>query len=166
MFRSDLRQSNLGPTVNVLLPQTEIAIEFADQYGALPWRRRKDGAIEVMLVTSRVSRHWLIPKGWRISGKTECSSALREAYEEAGVRGDAKKQPLGQYRYTKVLKDGTSTPCIVTVFGLKVRKAVSKWPEAEQRTRQWFALEEAVGAVNEPGLAAFLAKLGQDDFAD
>lgn len=148
------------------MPSNDIAIEFADQYGALPWRRRKDDAVEVMLVTSRISRHWLIPKGWRISGKTECRSAMQEAYEEAGVRGEASKQPLGQYHYTKVLKDGTSTPCIVTVFGLKVRKAAAKWPEAEQRTRQWFSLEDAVGAVNELGLAAFLGRLSATDFTD
>lgn len=156
---------NPGSAVNAALTVTEAPIEFADQYGALPWRRRKDGQIEVMLVTSRVSRHWLIPKGWRIAGKTECRSALQEAYEEAGVRGDADKQPLGRYHYTKVLKNGAATPCIVTVFSLRVRKAASKWPEAQQRTRQWFTLEEAIGVVNEPSLADFLSHLDRQYFA-
>lgn len=142
-----------------LLKDPAPAIEFADQFGALPWRRRKDGRIEVMLVTSRVSRHWLIPKGWRIAGKSECRSALQEAFEEAGVRGDGSKHPVGHYNYVKVLKDGTSIPCVVTVFGLKVRKLLDKWPESAQRTRQWFPLDEAPAAVNEAGLARMLDAL-------
>lgn len=144
------------------LTDADPAIEFANQFGALPWRRRKDGGVEVMLVTSRISRHWLIPKGWRIAGKSECRSALQEAYEEAGVRGEGSKHPVGQYNYVKVLKDGTAIPCIVTVFGLRVRKLLDKWPESGQRTRQWFPLDEAAVAVNETGLAQMLGTLAPD----
>jgi 8-oxo-dGTP pyrophosphatase MutT (NUDIX family) len=152
----------LHATASIAEPQ----IEFADQYGALPWRKRKDGSVEVMLVTSRISRHWLIPKGWRIEGKDECRSALQEAFEEAGVRGECTGRTLGRYNYIKLLKDGTSVPCVVTVFGLRVRKTLDKWPEAQQRTRGWYALPQAAQLVNEPGLAAFLATLTPASFQD
>ena len=55
------------------------------QYGILPYRRTKPNSLEVLLITTRQSRRWIIPKGWPIKGLKPVKSAAREAYEEAGV---------------------------------------------------------------------------------
>ena len=76
------------------------------QYAALPWRRGDDGALEVLLITSRESRRWVIPKGWPIKGLNSKKSAAREAFEEAGVLGAVGKKKLGDYHYDKRLRSG------------------------------------------------------------
>ena len=57
------------------------------QYAALPYRRRADGGIEVLLITSRETRRWIIPKGWPAPGLTPHDSAINEAMEERGAIG-------------------------------------------------------------------------------
>ena len=59
------------------------------QFAALPWRRRADAGIEVLLITSRETRRWVIPKGWPIKGKSSAKSAAREAFEEADQKGES-----------------------------------------------------------------------------
>ena len=120
--------------------------------------------VEVLLVTSRISRHWLLPKGWLIKGKSGTASACREAFEEAGVEGRAQNKPLGAYQYVKITKTGEQLPCRVSVYGLQVKSMHATWPEFSQRTRQWFALPAAAGMVTEPGLRDFLASLDSSAF--
>jgi hypothetical protein len=50
------------------------------QYGALPYRRTKTGTLEILLVTSRNTRRWIIPKGWPIKGMKPAKSAAREGW--------------------------------------------------------------------------------------
>ena len=107
----------------------------AKQVGALPWRLNCDGELEVLLVTSRVSRHLLIPKGWPVPGKNNRQSAVQEVFEEAGVRGRASKKPLGKFIYDKVDLDG-STPCVVSVFSVSKVEELEDWPERDQRARR------------------------------
>jgi 8-oxo-dGTP pyrophosphatase MutT (NUDIX family) len=57
------------------------------QYAALPYRARGKSELEVMLVTSRGSRRWIIPKGWPKRGIPAHDTAAKEAFEEAGVIG-------------------------------------------------------------------------------
>jgi 8-oxo-dGTP pyrophosphatase MutT (NUDIX family) len=134
-------------------------IDYAKQLAALPWRLVDGGKIEFMMVTSRISKHWLVPKGWPISGKSAPGAALQEAFEEAGIKGKMGSKPLGKYNYLKVLKDGSSIPCVVKVYGMRVTEELADWPEKLQRERRWFAPHEAAGLVTEPGLAAFLASV-------
>src|SRR5205085_5647367 len=86
------------------------------QSAALPWRRTGKGDLEVLLITSRETRRWVIPKGWPIKGKSSAKSAAREAFEEAGVTGKVKKSPVGTYAYDKRLKNGRLQRVRVTVF--------------------------------------------------
>lgn len=137
-------------------------IEYAKQLAALPWRVSDDGQLEIMMVTSRISRHWLIPKGWPMAGKSDSVAALQEAFEEAGIKGKAASKPIGRYTYVKLMKDGTSVPCIVKVYGMKVIEELAAWPEMAQRERRWFTPEQAAAAVTETGLAQFLASLTMD----
>ena len=96
------------------------------QVGALPFRREGDGSYTVLLVTSRESRRWVIPKGWPMKGRKPYEAAAREAYEEAGVIGHVGKRPLGFYLYDKSLKNRDSVLCQVKVFPLEVRKQLKR----------------------------------------
>ena len=120
------------------------------QYGVLPWRLVD--SLEVLLITSRETARWVIPKGWPIKGKPGPRSAAQEAFEEAGVEGDLDTQAIGAYPYLKRLKDGSTRPLSVEVFPLKVSRELPDWPEKDQRQRRWFKLPEAAEAVDEPEL--------------
>lgn len=126
------------------------------QVGALPFRREPGGGYSVLLVTSRESRRWVIPKGWPMKGRKPYEAAEREAYEEAGLAGHIGKRPLGFYLYEKRLKNRDSVLCQVKVFPLHVRKQLTQWPEQHQRELRWFTPSEAADAVSEPGLAAII----------
>ena len=137
------------------------------QVGALPFRRDKKGTYVVLLVTSRESRRWVIPKGWPMKGRKPYEAAAREAYEEAGLLGQIGKRPLGFYLYEKRLKNRDSVLCQVKVFPLEVRKQLKAWPEQSERELRWFTPAEAAEAVAEPGLAAIIrASLRQKDTAE
>lgn len=120
------------------------------QYGALPYRRAP--GLEILLVTSRETGRWVIPKGWPIRSKSRRQVAALEALEEAGVEGRMAKEPLGEFDYLKLLKSGQSLPCRVTVFALEVVAQRDAWLEQAQRNTRWFDGEAAAAAVQETGL--------------
>ncbi len=126
------------------------------QYGALCWRRRED-TVEVLLITSRDTGRWVIPKGWPMAGLAPEAAAAREAWEEAGVRGTINPVCLGRFGYMKGLADDATVPCAVAVYGLKVADLAQKFPEVKERNRRWFAPAEAATVVDEPELATLLA---------
>ncbi|MFO1121037.1 MAG: NUDIX hydrolase [Hyphomicrobiales bacterium] len=128
------------------------------QYGALPWRDRGQG-IEVLLISSRETRRWIIPKGWPIPGLEPHDSAAREAFEEAGVGGNVGRRRLGSYDYEKRLKDGSLETCTVDVFRLEVMIQHRAWPEQGQRELRWLTRDEAAASVQEAGLASLIRKL-------
>jgi 8-oxo-dGTP pyrophosphatase MutT (NUDIX family) len=129
------------------------------QVAALPWRLSVEGELEILLVTSRISQHWLLPKGWPMDGKSNSKSALQEAFEEAGIKGRISKARLGKFLYRKIAEDGSFEPCTVSVFTLRVTRELPNWPERKQRQRQWFTLEAAAAVVFVPSLAAMLSLL-------
>lgn len=125
------------------------------QYAALPWRVGERG-IEVLLVTSRETRRWIIPKGWPMKDRTGPEAAAQEAFEEAGVRGAIAEAPLGVFTYMKRLADGSGRRCAVKVFALEVAESLDVWPEMTQRQRRWMPPAEAAAAVDEPQLKALI----------
>ena len=127
------------------------------QVGALPYRRVEDGSIEVLLVTTRGTGQWMVPKGWPMAGKTLPEAAAQEAWEEAGVRGATDKRELGRFRHDKTSIIAGITPCIVAVYLLAVEEEAAIWPERRERTRTWFRLEDAVAKVQSRALAGVLA---------
>ena len=127
------------------------------QYAALPWRKAADG-VEMLLITSRESRRWVIPKGWPMKDKGPAPSAAQEAFEEAGVIGDAGRKALGAYHYDKRLRSGRMQHVRVMVYPLRVREERDEWPEKAERERRWTTPSEAAGMVDEPELKALLAK--------
>jgi 8-oxo-dGTP pyrophosphatase MutT (NUDIX family) len=121
------------------------------QVAALPWRVGEHG-VEILLVTTRTTKRWLIPKGWTMDGKADYEAAAIEAYEEAGVRGDIDTTSLGAYGYLKLLRSGKAKHVIVQVYGLRVETELDVWPESHERQRQWFAKAHALTIIGEPEL--------------
>ena len=132
----------------------------AQQYAALPWRRAE--GLEILLITSRETRRWVIPKGWPVPGRSAAESAAQEAYEEAGVRGQMAASAMGYYDYDKRLPGRTKKRFRVDVFSMEVTEVLDLWPEAHERTRQWLSPQEAADHVNEPELAALILQLAGD----
>ncbi|WP_239520700.1 NUDIX hydrolase [Pseudooceanicola aestuarii] len=131
--------------------------EIHTQYAALCYRMKGDKP-QILLITSRGTGRWVVPKGWPMSGKTPEEAALREAYEEAGVMGRAGRRPIGIYPYYKVLEKGDDLPTVVTLFPVRVRLLKAEFPEMDQRRRKWFSRKKAAARVEEPELARMLRK--------
>jgi len=128
------------------------------QYAALPYRVTKTRGIEFLLVTSRDSGRWIIPKGWPIAGLKPARTAAQEAYEEAGVRGVVGTKAIGEYSYTKEDRTlGRTLPCKVTVFALLVRRQRRTWPEAHQRRTRWVRPRKALSLIAEKALRLLVA---------
>jgi 8-oxo-dGTP pyrophosphatase MutT (NUDIX family) len=132
---------------------------LAMQVAALPWRRGRAG-VEILLVTSRETRRWIIPKGWPMSHLIDSNAAKREAWEEAGVDGCIRRRALGSYTYEKRAADGSRRSCIVTVFPFQVLHEHSNWPECRQRQRRWFTVQDAAARVAEAELRAIILAFG------
>lgn len=132
------------------------------QYAALPYRKSKERGLEVMLVTSRETRRWIIPKGWPIAGVAPHNLAALEAMEEAGLLGKVCEKPIGSYHYDKKRGDGSIVNCTVDTFAFEVEQQMPAWPEQDQRKTQWFAAEEAAAKVQEPELRELIKKLAKE----
>jgi 8-oxo-dGTP pyrophosphatase MutT (NUDIX family) len=128
------------------------------QVAALPLRLAKNGAIEILLVTSRDTGRWIIPKGWTSKRLRDCKAAAREAKEEAGVKGKILREAIGTYRYIKRELDNSAL-IEVRVFLLKVSKRCKRWPEKRERRRAWFDLEDAASRVSDPELSILIGLL-------
>ena len=129
------------------------------QCAALPLAMREDGLWIVLLVTSRGTRRWVLPKGWVERGVPDAEQAAREAFEEAGIVGDIADRPIGRYRYDKRLRTGRCISCRVDVFAMWVSGRLDDWPEKRQREAAWFTPAEAAALVEEAGLADILRGL-------
>lgn len=128
--------------------------ELRTQFGALCYRVSQ-GKIQVLLVTSRTRKRWIIPKGWPADGMTPAEAAAQEAWEEGGAVGKVSDMCFGIYSYVKNLpKD--DLPCVVAVFPMKVKKLANSYPEHNQRRRKWFSPRKAAKKVMEPELREIL----------
>jgi 8-oxo-dGTP pyrophosphatase MutT (NUDIX family) len=128
------------------------------QIGAIPYRHRPDGAVEIMLVTTRETQRWIVPKGWPIRGLKGHEAAAREAMEEAGLVGEVGKKPIGRYTYWK-RRTRDFVLCKVRLYPLAVKDQLASWPEQDQRRSQWFTQADAADLVDEPALGTILREL-------
>ncbi|HEY2616236.1 MAG TPA: NUDIX hydrolase [Acetobacteraceae bacterium] len=127
------------------------------QFAALPFQYARDGRPRVMLLTSRETRRWVIPKGWPIPGRKPGEVAAQEAFEEAGLLGAiVGKRPIGSYHYEKQLTRQHGILCEVMVFLFLVERQLDDWPEKAERETRWFELSDACASVDEGGLAEIL----------
>ena len=124
----------------------------AQQAAAIPIRRRGID-LQVCLIRKRLSGAWGIPKGTVDSGQTHETTALKEAWEEAGVRGRLVGDSLGTYQYEKYGRSLT-----VMVYVMEVLEHHHDWEEAGLRERKWASLEEAGLLLIEHPAHVFLSR--------
>jgi 8-oxo-dGTP pyrophosphatase MutT (NUDIX family) len=132
-----------------------IAPPAREQVAALPWRQRD--SLEILLVSSRETRRWIIPKGWPMAGRSGAASAVIEAIEEAGLLGVISAEPIGHYTYAKRFSRKVE-PCRVAVYSLRVVRQRQKWPEKAERETRWFPALDAMEAVSDPELRELVAR--------
>ena len=126
------------------------------QVAALCWRQSPTG-LEVLLITSRESKRWVLPKGWPKKGRSLAQTAVEEAWEEAGVRlASAGAALIGRYRYEKRLASNLPVETLVDVYAVQAASLADEYPEQDQRQRAWFSPEKAAELVDEPELAQIL----------
>ena len=123
------------------------------QSGVVPYRW-KDHDLEVLIVTSRSGKRWVVPKGIVEPGMSPAASAAKEAREEAGIDGEVGETSLGSYRYRKW--GGT---CDVDVYPLRVRDELTEWPERSMRRRRWLPVRKAARKVDQKKLRKIIADL-------
>ncbi len=129
------------------------------QVAALCYRETPEGK-QVLLITSRDTGRWIVPKGWPIDGLDGAGSALQEAWEEAGVsKADIETDPIGCYDYDKRLSDGLATPVVAQVYLTRVKNIKDDYPEVGQRKRRWFSPDAAAKLVQEQELKEILLDL-------
>lgn len=124
----------------------------------MPFAER-EGERMVVLVTSRETGRWVLPKGWAEKGLTGPELAAKEAFEEAGLIGEMAAKRIGSYRYLKRLPKGRAVDCKVDVFSMRIDQLLDDWPERGQRKREWFTLGQAAMVVDEGDLVTLLLKL-------
>lgn len=122
------------------------------QFAALCYRRMKTGELQILLLTSRDTGRWVIPKGWPMGTKPGHVVAEIEAKEEAGVKGIVEHEPLGCFGYGKAMDEGLVLPCEVQVHALEVTGSIKDYKEKGERKLEWVSAGEAAERVAEPGL--------------
>lgn len=126
------------------------SVRNRSQFAALPWREGPHGR-EILLITTRGRRRWLVPKGKPMAGLTAPEAAAQEAWEEAGVRGLISPEPIGAFEHRK----GSflaARRLQVDLFPLAVTAEDDIWPEAHERERRWVSVPLALRLVQSPGL--------------
>lgn len=130
--------------------------ERATQLGALPWRIGEGGTREVLLLRTRGTHRWIIPRSWPIKGRKAAEAASIGAYKEAGLIGHVVgKRPLGNFHYEKRLMK-VAILCQVRVFLFRVERQLDDWPERMEREISWFDANEAAELVEEGALAEII----------
>jgi 8-oxo-dGTP pyrophosphatase MutT (NUDIX family) len=132
------------------------------QTAALPLARDGKGRLTVLMVTSRDTGRWIVPKGWLMDDATPWHAAAIEALEEAGAKGFVGREGIGDYTYDKRLDDGSVLSCHVRVYPMRVEKLKRTWKERGERKRRWFSPEAAARRVQEPELAALLRRIERE----
>jgi ADP-ribose pyrophosphatase YjhB (NUDIX family) len=122
------------------------------QAAAVPYRRSSHSGYEILLV-SRTSGGWGVPKGGIKKGYTPQRAAAMEALEEAGVLG-VMEAPLGGFNFRKQGRKHR-----VSVFPLRVQQVLDRWEEDGERLRVWVALAEAPRFLQRKGLPRLLVGL-------
>src|SRR4051812_31676242 len=114
----------------------------------LPVRRKKNGQREILLVQTRGSGRWLIPKGHRSKKLDDCEAAAREADQEGGVKGKVGSRPIGKFTHCK----GNGKCETIEVYPLKVKQEKKQWAEAKERKRAWVSPKKAKKLVRQRAL--------------
>lgn len=134
------------------------AANTVQQVAALPFVVIED-RVELLLITSRRRKRWVVPKGWPGNDASLAEAAAREAAEEAGIVGAVRPDPIGDYAYAKRMSAGYEVRCHVFVYPLLVREQRVDWPERGQRELRWATPAEAASLVDDRQLADLIAEI-------
>ena len=126
-----------------------------DQSGVIPYRR-KNGTLEILLVTTIRKKNWIIPKGFIEYNLSPFQSAKKEAFEEAGLRGSNTTRILGSY---KAKKNGSEL--LTKVYSMKVTAVYKDYPEKNLRKRKWLSPADAAKKVSIPEVAKMIRKMNR-----
>ncbi|GAB4372236.1 MAG: NUDIX hydrolase [Elainellaceae cyanobacterium] len=126
------------------------------QSGVIPYRIKK-GNVEILLITSSKGKRWIVPKGWIEPHMSSADSAVKEAYEEAGVLGSIITPAIGSYESRK-----WGLPCSVEIFLMKVETVLDNWEEAHTRERKWLSVDKAIDWVDGKNLKQILQRCQQE----
>lgn len=118
--------------------------------------RVRSGKVQILMITSRGAKRWIVPKGWPMNAKTPAAAALHEAWEEAGVSGRITGGCLGVFSYVKDLGEGQTLPVVAMLYPVEVKSLAAEYPEAGQRRRKWMSRNKAMKLVREPELARMI----------
>jgi 8-oxo-dGTP pyrophosphatase MutT (NUDIX family) len=113
------------------------------QAAVIPYRIRKE-RVEVALVTTSRGKGWIVPKGSVDEGERPRDAAIREAEEEAGLRGVVTRRPLGRYHHIK----GNDRRRI-DVYAMRVTDVADRWLEDDVRRRRWMRIPDALDCLCE-----------------
>jgi uncharacterized protein len=127
------------------------------QYGVIAYRRDPVGRLSILLITSRQTRRWVVPRGNMMTSLSPAEAAAQEAWEEAGIVGLVSDDPVGSYDYLKRKKDGSAVRASVELYPFRVAEQKAEWPEKGQRETRWFDQAEAAAVVEEPGLSSLIS---------
>jgi 8-oxo-dGTP pyrophosphatase MutT (NUDIX family) len=141
------------------MSRAEAASLEVGQIAALPIKWDEKGRLRILMVTSRGTGRWVLPKGWPMDGKKPWHAAEIEALEEAGAVGCIGDEALGEYGYVKDLGGGTRVPVRVKLYPMIVDGLKKRWKERGDRTRKWFSVKGAAKRVDEPELQRLLLSL-------
>lgn len=127
---------------------------YYTQSSVIPFRIR-NRRMEILAVRSSGKRHWVVPKGIADPGLSPRDSALKEALEEAGVRGRIVGDPLGRYTYPK-----WGAQCSVEVYAMQVEHELPErdWEE-KHRGRRWVAPDVAMLLLKQTALEPMIETL-------
>ena len=125
------------------------------QSGVLPYRK-KDGELQILLITSMKRKKWILPKGYIEFNLSPFESAKKEAYEEAGVIGANETVELGSYRI-----DRSIGICDIKVFSMEVIEILEDYPEKNLRKRKWFSVKEAAENISMPDVSGMILSLNE-----
>jgi phosphohistidine phosphatase len=109
------------------------------QAAVIPYRIRNE-RVEVALVSTSGGKGWIVPKGWVDEGERPRDAAIREAEEEAGLRGVVTRKPLGRY----VKSNGRR---LVDVYAMRVTDVADRWLEDDVRRRRWMRVHDAADCL-------------------
>jgi len=127
------------------------------QVAALPFRYAASGSLEILIITSKQTGRFIIPKGWPMKGRADPEAAAIEAREEAGLKGKIRRKPFGKYSYWKRLADQFQL-VKVDVYPLEVSRQLETWREKQSRQMAWLSAEEAATLIDEPQLITLIRK--------
>ncbi len=122
------------------------------QSSVIPYRIINN-KIEVLIISSRKKKKWIFPKGIVELDLSARESAIKEAFEEAGISGKLSPNRLGRYSYKK-----WGGKCKVKVYALKINKILDAWEESF-RDRKWIEINNTSEYIKDKKILAIVNKL-------